>query len=394
MPAELPGFYWDEERNRYFPLSSRPKTTLTPTVAPVAAHPPEGPRNFLSTHGRRRRPHALWDLTETLRNTVNYSKRYTLNHDILSEHYARTSSLKNSIVPTFGTIKSFNTTIVDGQCRQFIGDSHGWLYSSTFDVEADWNTTSWSAELNLQFDSEISTICISGNNCAATCFGSTTRFSLMDLSDPARTSLFRLNSVYDVRAAHLEGSSLALGAKSKAIYVSDINVFPPVQVLDTQSDVFSIYKQTDLVYTGSRNGSIRRFDLRIGKPRGQPLFDPRNEVSSPVLHLSVIRDFEMLLSRMNGDLATYDLRFLRLNHPIFRFPEHINTITQKLGIAVDPSEEFLFAAGEDRRIRGCFILIIAPPEPIFIVKLQSYYAATYAIDDVRKLNNDIDIRPR
>jgi len=29
MPANLPGFYWDETRNRYFPISSKPKPPPT-----------------------------------------------------------------------------------------------------------------------------------------------------------------------------------------------------------------------------------------------------------------------------------------------------------------------------------------------------------------------------
>lgn len=36
MPRELPGFYWDEEKNRYFPLSMKPK----PLVGYVDPKPP------------------------------------------------------------------------------------------------------------------------------------------------------------------------------------------------------------------------------------------------------------------------------------------------------------------------------------------------------------------
>ena len=36
MPRELPGLYWDHEKNRYFPLSSKPKpkVDVEPTRAP------------------------------------------------------------------------------------------------------------------------------------------------------------------------------------------------------------------------------------------------------------------------------------------------------------------------------------------------------------------------
>lgn len=32
MPAELPGFYWDEARNRYFPIACRPKEPVPTTL--------------------------------------------------------------------------------------------------------------------------------------------------------------------------------------------------------------------------------------------------------------------------------------------------------------------------------------------------------------------------
>lgn len=38
MPKDLPGFYWDAEKNRYFPLSSRP-AGVTPSVSPAASNP-------------------------------------------------------------------------------------------------------------------------------------------------------------------------------------------------------------------------------------------------------------------------------------------------------------------------------------------------------------------
>lgn len=41
MPRDLPGFYWDAERNRYFPLSNR----IANTPAPVTNRHPQPPIN-------------------------------------------------------------------------------------------------------------------------------------------------------------------------------------------------------------------------------------------------------------------------------------------------------------------------------------------------------------
>ncbi len=47
MPRDLPGLYWDEEKKRYFPISSRPAGS-TPTHPAATASQPQ-------KHGKRRR---------------------------------------------------------------------------------------------------------------------------------------------------------------------------------------------------------------------------------------------------------------------------------------------------------------------------------------------------
>lgn len=69
----------------------------------------------------------------------------------------------------------------------------------------------------------------------------------------------------------------------------------------------------NLVYTGTRNGSVERFDTRMPKYRSHKLFDGRfkNAPRSSVLHLSPIRDRELLISHLNGDVG--DVYFGPLN---------------------------------------------------------------------------------
>ena len=145
------------------------------------------------------------------------------------------------------------------------------------------------------------------------------------------------------------------------------------QYLHTNSDIFSVFQQsvdllhfyTDciypdcfrqhMVYTGARNGTIDRFDMRIAEHRSQKLFDNRfaDVPRSPVLHLNVIRDSELLISHMNGDvspcsrwivlnhavlninieLVTFDLRFSSVTSPpspVRRYENHVNSYTQNL----------------------------------------------------------------
>jgi len=164
--------------------------------------------------------------------------------------------------------------------------------------------------------------------------------------------VLNMPSICDVRSSHLYDRSLVLGAATQAVYLQDIETSSP-RCLNTQSDVFAVHQQNSLVYAGTRNGSVHRFDVRVDKPHGMKLFDGRfKKERSSVLYLNIIRDWQLLASHMNGDLATFDLRFPRESTPIMTFAGHINSNTERLGIAVDPSEDFLFAAGQDCRIRA------------------------------------------
>lgn len=73
MPVELPGLYWDEERNRYFPLSSKPKGGLKPTTN-------SGPDTvgFPTTgrHLKRKRKAFLWSTTQHSHTTFSTQTRY------------------------------------------------------------------------------------------------------------------------------------------------------------------------------------------------------------------------------------------------------------------------------------------------------------------------------
>ncbi|RDB17798.1 WD repeat-containing protein 21 [Hypsizygus marmoreus] len=356
MPVDLPGFYWDAQRNRYFPLSSKPKMpSVTQPIIPKSDHPAKSLK--------RKRKNSFWNITETSRATCFTHKRYQATHEILCSHYATTSSVTETKVPTFGHIKSFCSTVLNGEVRRFIGDNRGWLYNST-PLSSGHNL--WAADINLRPESEISSICISGARCIATCFGPSPKVSVQDLNVTGRTFLLSLTGVHDIWNAHLQDNALVLGANKKAVFLSDIDISnPPIQTLDTHSDVFAVYQKDNMIYTGCRNGSILRFDKRTGK-LGVKLYDDRFEgkARSSVLHLDTIADSQLLVSHMNGDLLTFDLRFPQQSTPIMQYYGHVNSHTQKLGIALDPDQEFIFAAGEDKRIRGWSVrsgLPLLPP---------------------------------
>lgn len=78
MPAELPGLYWDEARNRYFPISSKPKQQNPPSTTAKGSH----------QSIRRRRSHTLssWRTNDIVRGTWNYCLRERLSQCVFRQY--------------------------------------------------------------------------------------------------------------------------------------------------------------------------------------------------------------------------------------------------------------------------------------------------------------------
>ncbi|KIM43040.1 hypothetical protein M413DRAFT_18215 [Hebeloma cylindrosporum] len=370
MPKDLPGFYWDEERNRYFPLSSRTKQAPPPAET-IRSHHAKGARGFfdaLSENAQKHRPRRSipWRANEMRFSTESYTQRMRNSHGVLCANYASTSRATRVRIPTMGSIHAFCSTQVDGHAWRFIGDDCGWLYSHRDSgPERSLMDHSWSPDLNLQHTSQISSISVSGAYCVSTCLGPG-KISVQNLASPERLFVLNLVGVFDIRSSSLRDKELVLGARKAAVYIPDVESSSTPQYLRTNSDVFSVIQQEHLVYTGTRNGSIERFDMRMPTHRSQKLLDDRFKGAprSSALHLSVVRDRELLISHLNGDLMTFDLRYPSSASPLRVFDGHVNTYTQNLGIAVDHERDLLFAAGQDCRLRGWSLrtgLPLSPP---------------------------------
>ncbi|KII91097.1 hypothetical protein PLICRDRAFT_39705 [Plicaturopsis crispa FD-325 SS-3] len=353
MPKDLPGFYFDEAKNRYFPLSSRPKPEVD-----VAATPPV-------QQGTRRRRNAALDPSRNMQGVILYSQRQRLMHEIMCSQIARTCRTTRATVPALasGGISAFCTTNLGGQSRSYLGDTRGWLYSLTAD-ESAWSspvssaefqtTRGWIPELNLS--SGISSICMSGSICVASSFGPSCKVFVQDMSS---TDAYILHpgdrAIHDSWRSSLCGRSLAIGANDKAIVIEDIDSTRSIRKLHTSSDVFAVHQQPNLVYTGARNGSISRFDMRLNKPFGQNLLQNTPSMASSVgfvsvTHLAVIHEWQLLVAHMNGHMATFDLRFPRNDSPTMTLAEPASVNVNIYPVAIDPSEQFVFAACRDRRI--------------------------------------------
>lgn len=84
MPKDLPGFYWDEERSRYFPLSSRPKRAPPPAETITSHHTKFfDALNEKAAQKRRPRRTVSWHANAMNFSTESYAQRMRNSQSVL-----------------------------------------------------------------------------------------------------------------------------------------------------------------------------------------------------------------------------------------------------------------------------------------------------------------------
>ncbi|KAF7768567.1 hypothetical protein Agabi119p4_7810 [Agaricus bisporus var. burnettii] len=376
LPRNLPGFVWDPDRNRYFPASSNP--------------PLPSPPRRITTPSRARKPRNFWQSIHQGNTQHVEHLRDPNRHNLLSQHYAETTSVKEQHVPIFGVIRNFvSTTTVSGQNYCLLGDSTGWIFSLQC-AQGHRIRPHWAMETNLGLDSEISSLNVCGSYVLATSFGPISSIHIQKL-DQSNPSSFFLNIRHgnDIRCADFANTDqIVLGAKQHGIYITNVFDTPHTRILQTNSDVFSVARQQNLVYLGTRNGSIHRFDLRIPKSQAsRGLFS--NKSQSSVLHMQLINDVHFLSSYMDGQILMHDIRFPFSNTPLLRFEGQVNAYSPRLGITTDPNNDFLFAGGQDRRIRAWSLRNADPVLPKTTKRnLSTFSNSTTNTSSLMKKNNN------
>lgn len=365
MPTELPGLYWDEEKKRYFPLAMKPK----PPIGYVAPNPSQQSgfsRHSISVESaedepsrKRRRVEGgtpTFSVLEKLRTSCgSSSRRQKAVHDISASSLSLTCGGAAYPAVSMGEITSIcaeDKTAGDfGSCYVMLGDSRGWLYSLSDDTPD--RVIKCKTELNI--GSSVSAICSWGTRRVAASFGWPCKIFIRDVQPVERWTILSLPGVvcYDVATAVLQDRTLALGAGGKCVLVPDIENGMALQVLPTDSDVLSVSLDNNLVYAGTRNGFVNRFDSRLSQKNHQTILNYRFRRSpNSITHLNAIHQHALLVSTIQGDLEVHDLRFMRESEPLLQLSGHVCSSVTKLGLAIDPSEDFVFAAGQDHRLRG------------------------------------------
>ncbi|KAI5121080.1 hypothetical protein M0805_008593 [Coniferiporia weirii] len=397
-PLDLPGLYWDETRRRYFPLSSRPKRK------PEREEDREltAPRKD-ETHARRlaKLPASSSCIKAIRSGNGSFVERSRLAHELVGRALPTShKELDPPIRPLSwhsSKITAFHTTMLDGTLNVIAGDSSGIMHCARVEPRphSDSEYTNSPREsdafndnarvftsYHLGAGAPVSHVARSGPTAVAV--SSTTnacQLCIRDLKAPDDGGVFfpRLNVSGDVWAASLLDKTLALGMSHKLVFVNDVGSVASAKRHTTfpmKSDVLSILQHPNTLIAGFRSGEVRLFDVRApersatgteilgGRFTGATHLNDSNSVKTrkerprkahaAITHLRGVRAWEMLVCTSAGELEMFDLRFCTGNRtqPTMIFTGHVNEYLLDLGLTIDPSASFLFAAGQDNRIRG------------------------------------------
>ncbi|KAF9241155.1 hypothetical protein BU15DRAFT_73630 [Melanogaster broomeanus] len=397
MPRDLPGLYWDEQRQRYFSLAPSPANTskhfqsnTTPAHANVVPSDPQLirlPRDVSSgpyTIRRRQGVTAPHRVFADIRSSTRTAHKDRLIHHIRSSQIALTDKVTRSRVPSMlarGAVTAFQTVCHDGRVWSFTGDSVGWFYSSSIDNEHE--DMRWCTHREFNLSSEACKLSNSGSDRVLSiaagilhlCFWLDVHCYLFwsRLQDAAITARFPSLSVsvfggrrpvHDIWTADLQGSRLVLGANKQAVVMDGVEDRPTTQYLPTQSDVFALAQHDSILYTGLRNGEILRFDTRVRISKGDALLDGIfAQTSNSITNLKLMRNSQLLVSNVDGRVSDIDVRstFSHFSDAVDDFTGNINSYIIKAPLAMDQRENILFAAGQDRKIRLWSLRTGGPP---------------------------------
>ncbi|KLO08663.1 hypothetical protein SCHPADRAFT_931664 [Schizopora paradoxa] len=359
---DLPGFYWDDARQRYFPVGSQnplAKSQVQKGALEAARD------NIVKTQTRKdtTKDKLSSSLASThvrilRKNNLRYSQVLDIRHQLRAAEIANfCMEGRQSYGATRGS-KFLSFKAVNTNDKQYLvaGDNRGRFALARRFLD----NPSSHFEAYIQYfpvGEQIRHVLNKGSRFIGIGTGNSSGIFVSDqISNNSSSSfILKLNQFPEIFSASLHDDTVALGARRSIKIINSISLEQENwTTLNCDSDIMSLYQHDNSILAGSRNGTIQLFDVRSSNTRGTRLLDDRYRSKGQRLisHISVIRDWEMLVSTSAGDLEMFDLRYSASSKPIIRYGGHVNSVRSDLGIDVDPSNEFIFAAGEDNALRG------------------------------------------
>ncbi|KAF3942025.1 hypothetical protein ABW19_dt0200490 [Dactylella cylindrospora] len=198
-----------------------------------------------------------------------------------------------------------------------------------------------------------------------------TSYAVVSLNKAGRPSIDSVTKIPDAgtiwACAMSETGATAIGGSFKSGrrgFLSLTSSTSPALLLRPESDVLALeYLDKNIVLTGSRNGKIHIYDNRRNLEKDITHETALASHISSITHLRKLDNGNhIIVNGLGGQAVLHDLRFCRpipshqrgapknAAKPVLTYKTH-NKITIGLGFDVDHSQEIMALAGEDHRIR-------------------------------------------
>uniref|UniRef100_A0A0E0E6T2 Uncharacterized protein n=1 Tax=Oryza meridionalis TaxID=40149 RepID=A0A0E0E6T2_9ORYZ len=359
-PKELPGFYYDPDKNRYFPIRGPIPGASTRRPAPPPPAQPPPPQAAAAGCRKTARQPELVHAREMYGGGVIFSNKR-------KSTFMRQCQYAQASQPMV------------------------WKYKGTALV-ADKALEELHVTIQTPIGLKESKVLVTGNmNGTVRLYGLGTAIANIEdemefLPEPAWTPLVKQNAPVNSALASIWSSETAfskfLSSTNSGAAFFDLERRALSWMYHCKSDILSqqFMQSGNVVLCGLRNGSIFPLDVRqkqhnrpteLASPgtarRNIPLTPRRHNrwrnqadnakssraisMSSAVCSLVVLSSDEhyFLGSSMDGSIKLFDLRLIQKG-PIQSYAGHINSHTH-LPLVVDPSETLLMSGGEDSTVR-------------------------------------------
>ncbi|KAG8926832.1 hypothetical protein FRC02_008643 [Tulasnella sp. 418] len=368
-PREIPGFYFDEEKNRYFPgTKPKAKTVVTNPSQIIqasesnASHSKANEPASESSGRHAARTSTLSAMTQ-LKRLGHHAAIVRQNNLVLKDRlYEITEQQYLEEVNDEATIITHMAATSDGNNFLITGDNHHRVrtYLPQEFSNRDIRTGAYFRRSSqvMYVSSQITSVAVARQKFIATSFGPKSTIvcgnvRVVDDEIVEQTYLLSSPKIRDIWTSYFDGRTLTLGIKNGVARISNLAI-PGFDIRALGSDTFSVTQhQYWQVLAGLRNGSVCSVDFRVPTETLDELLPPAN---SPVTHLSALRESELLVARLDGQLDVFDLRWVRDKRsqptPVLSLYGNPPCPRIRMTFAQDSLGDYLFAGGEDCRIRG------------------------------------------
>ncbi|KAI8371324.1 WD40-repeat-containing domain protein [Radiomyces spectabilis] len=146
-------------------------------------------------------------------------------------------------------------------------------------------------------------------------------------------------------------NNIIIAGGDKGVYhlTSQFDNITQIKVRSSVLATHIVKSQPSCVWLGSRNGNIHQFDVRYARALRKPLFQQSSSVTNVVSLDHFSSGHRILAASMDGSLNIWDVRNGKT--PIRELRGHINHYCQELAFDLDVSSNIVTVAGSDHRLR-------------------------------------------